>query len=201
MTRYGQGRGELQETLLFCCCVAGKNAMNTARGLERFLGRAGAFFGDHEGRYSPFQLVRLLVACDVDLPRAIMEAGLGCYNHRARTFRALVDSDLDLETCSVEDLEKIPGIGMKTSRFFVLHTRPGVEVAVVDTHVRKFLRDSGLAGMPRRGSVPPRLYRECERAFVDIWKRDHRDTKTLAEFDLMVWNAYAGHGSGGGRRT
>ncbi len=49
---------------------------------------------------------------------------------------------------TVEELERVPGVGPKSSRFFMLYRRPRVRVAVLDRHILHFLRDCGVRGVP-----------------------------------------------------
>lgn len=188
MTRYDLPNSELEEVILFCCAVAGKNALTTAKALDKFLlglreDCATLFCFDG----SPFELIR----CESqdNLAQRIKSCGMGCFNHRARTFLALANSDLDLKKCTFQELEEIPGIGPKTSRFFLLHTRRDVELAVLDTHILRFMSDLGYQ-VPR--STPTgKKYAQIERWFLREWRLDRRlSKKSLAEFDLAIWNRY-----------
>lgn len=184
MTRYDLSEQELEEVILFCCAVAGKNALTTAKALDKFLiglrADCSTLF-DLEG--SPFTLLR----CEKqdDLAQRLKSCGMGCYNHRARTFLALAHSDLDLKKCGIEELEQIPGIGPKTSRFFLLHTRENVRVAVLDTHILRFMRDLGV-DVPRSTPIGKK-YLELEQTFIGMADCSH---KSLAQFDLDIWNEY-----------
>jgi hypothetical protein len=123
MTNYERDDWELEEMIFFCVCVAGKNAMTTARGLESFLSVASfAAFVDDEPPWMPFKAIDWLFSHGINVAVLLKDAGIGCYNHRAQTFRELIKSDFDLKTCTVDDLETVKGIGMKTSRFFILHS-------------------------------------------------------------------------------
>ena len=184
ITQYDLSESELEEVMLFCCAVAGKNALTTAKALDKFLiglrADSSTLF-DMEG--SPFTLLR----CDYqdDLAQRLKSCGMGCYNHRARTFLALAYSDLDLKNCSIEELEKIPGIGPKTSRYFLLHTRRDIRVAVLDTHILKFMRDLGHE-VP--SSTPTgKRYLDLEQTFIGL---ADLSSKSLAQFDLDIWNEY-----------
>lgn len=184
MTQYDLSESKLEEVILFCCAVAGKNALTTAKALDKFLvglrADCSTLF-DVEG--SPFTLLR----CDYqdDLAQRLKSCGMGCYNHRARTFLALAHSGLDLKKCTVEELERIPGIGPKTSRFFLLHTRRDVRVAVLDTHILRYMSDLGHE-VPRSTPTAKR-YLELEQTFLGLADLSQ---KTLAQFDLDIWNEY-----------
>lgn len=166
--------------------------MTTARALDKFLDQGHRLvYGDNYWYYDPFAMLRSLSSKIGDrLPLMLKNCGLGCYNQRAYTFRALMNSDLDLQTCTVDDLEKISGIGPKTSRFFLLHTRENVQVAVIDTHILKFLRERNYP-IPLKVTLTPKRYAQYEKWFIGIWMAE--SDLTLAEFDLKLWNWYAGH--------
>lgn len=191
MTRYNQDKSELEETILFCCSVAGKNAMTTSKLLDVFLRYAHDYaFADPEPPYDPFDAIRGMFTVGINVALILKDCGFGCYNHRAKTFKQLVYSNIDLETCTTSDLEAISGIGMKTSRFFILHSRKDATVAPVDTHVCKFLKDQGII-KSAKVNLTPKRYLELEKAYIDLWK--NKPDIPLAEYDLAVWNHYAGH--------
>jgi thermostable 8-oxoguanine DNA glycosylase len=98
----------------------------------------------------------------------------------------LVNSKLNLRTCTVEDLESVYGIGSKTARCFIIHSRPDANCAGLDTHILKFLKSKG-HDVP--SSTPGRKqYKQLEQVFLGYVKQSG---KSVAEFDLGVWNSYA----------
>jgi thermostable 8-oxoguanine DNA glycosylase len=116
----------------------------------------------------------------------LRNAGIGCYNMKASYFFDLIYSDINLKKCSVEELEKIKGIGPKTARCFLLHSRPNQNYAGIDTHILKFLAAKGFE-VPK--STPTgRRYRELEKEFVKLAKKAK---KSVAEYDLEIWNEYS----------
>jgi len=204
MTRYDLNHTQLEEVILFCVCVAGKNATTTAKCLEEFFWLMDEFWEvEHTPYHNPLKPVTQgdpfgYIDCFNEylppdstykvsdfnvLSALIRQAGLGCYNQRARSFVALAKSGLDLKTCTIEDLEKIPGIGPKTSRFFVLHTRRDVEVASLDTHILKYMRDRGY-DVPKT-TPTGKKYLKIEKEFLQLAKKSG---KTMAQFDLDIWN-------------
>ena len=75
MTQYGKTETQLEETLLFACCVAGKNAISTAKALDRFLlaGHKVVYDGwTARRKYRPFD--RRAVAASL-YGEATMDAG------------------------------------------------------------------------------------------------------------------------------
>lgn len=181
ITNYHRSKEELEEVILWWVCAAGKNGVRAAQSLESFLS---------EWRWtanSPFGIVKYCSTKLKSLPELMRSHGIGCYNLKAKTFVALANSGLDLRICSVEDLEKIPGIGPKTARCFIIHSRPNQQYAGLDTHCKQFLRDLGY-------SVPQVLtkkkYKELELVFLSLCRKVKL---TVSELDLRIWNSYSGN--------
>lgn len=179
VTRFGMSDPELEVFLLFWVCAAGKKAKTAAANLDRML----KYGRESSGKSRPFDIISFFGG---GLPHIMKDHGIGCYNNKSRTMLALASSGLDLKTCSVTDLETIPGIGPKTSRCFMIHSREGVRHAGLDTHCLKYMREQGV-DVPK--STPTgRKYLELERIFLDM---ADRSGKTLAEFDLEIWRRYS----------
>ncbi len=172
LTDYG-----LQEILIFWICVAGKTASVIARAVDKLL-------TDLEGDI-PFEKIKRFG--QKSLPKKLKECGIGCYTLKAKAIWALVNSNMDLRTCTLEDLEKIPGIGRKTSRCFVMHSRPDANCAGLDVHILKFLRDKG-HNVPTSTPGSKKMYEELEKLFIKYAKKSG---KPIADFDLEVWKNYA----------
>lgn len=123
---------ELEHKLLYSMVVAGKSAKFADAAMARFL-------GDPDGDWTPLMFVEYLVKRGT-LRERLEEARTGNYTKLALAFEQAAAADIDLATCSPADLEAIHGIGPKTSRFFILWTRPDARCAALDTHVLKFLQ-------------------------------------------------------------
>jgi len=95
---------------------------------------------------------------------------------------------LNLRTCSVKDLEQIKGIGRKTSRCYVMHSRKNARCAGLDTHCLKFLADRGYK-VPKATPSSEKEYLRLENAFLQL---ADKSGMSVAEFDLAVWNEYSG---------
>ena len=181
-TDYNRTLPQLEATALFSVLVAGKAAIPTARALDRLLINAKEYINTKAHR--PFKILEL---CNrITISNLLLQSGIGCHTAKGRAVYELVHSGLDLRTCSVEDLEGIYGIGPKTSRFFVLHTRPNQQLAVLDVHLLRFLRDWGHT-VPAVTPSSTRRYKEIERTV--LWHANEA-RMSPAEFDLMVWNRY-----------
>lgn len=208
VTNYQRSDAELEEFLIFCVAVAGKTAMITAPKVHEFCeniqNRVGYLMPQREAP----PLACIVFALRRDYENLIWEemtkVKLGKYQTMMKMFRYLetVYDTLNLRKVTVAELEQVPGIGMKTSRFFVLHTNPAAPpMAVLDTHILKFLRESynildvGLKSTP----TSRRAYLNYERTFIDTfkWYKDNGFRGTLADFDLMIWVYYNNKMDGG----
>lgn len=179
VTKFDRTDAQLEEFWLFCICVAGKTAVQMATKLEAFLNTSRTVPGT-----SPFQVIRELIR-DNDLLDMLQLNRMGQYTKLEKAFTESLK--LDLRTCTVEDMEAIPGVGAKTARYFLLHTRKDQRIACLDTHVVRHMRDLGLT--TQKGTPPsgPK-YKALEDEFL---KLADASGMTTADFDLMIWNKYA----------
>lgn len=180
-TNFERSDSELEEALLFALLVAGKNALTTARLLDRFLNDYSHIGDTPFEIFSKFELTRL-----PKLSIALKDYGFGCYNSKAKGIYALVRANLNLRTCSTDDLEKIHGIGMKTSRFFILHSRLDAKCNPLDVHILRYLKDLGY-DVPKVTPSSKRIYLNIEKICIQLAKQAG---KTCADWDLGVWNMY-----------
>lgn len=182
---------QLEEFLLFSIVVAGKGAFQQATKLEEFLSRA-------HGR-TPFGLVRVM-DMDGTLIDFLRQCKMGQYNRISTAFRGVAhffkwnpDSERHspLRDIPVERLECVKGIGMKTARFFAMHTRPFQQFACLDTHILQWLGEKGHV-VPR--TTPQGIkYLELEKVFLDYCKQMG---KLPADLDLEIWNSRHEQASG-----
>lgn len=178
-TNFNLDTNGLQEYILFCIAVAGKRAIKTAKLLDTFL----------EGSDEPFKFVRSFPNREAVRERMI-EIGFGCHDTKSKGFWWIAHSELDLKTCSIEELETCPGIGMKSSRYFVMHTRAKErKVACLDTHILKYMRDSGFQNIPKNTPTPKQYFR-IEKEYLKICENLNEHP---AHLDLKIWNEYAGY--------
>lgn len=178
ITNYNLTVPELEEHLLWWVCAAGKNGTTASRLLDKFLIKINGY------NITPFSALRM-VPPQLIAPM-LKSCGIGCHSHKARTMNELVERKLNLKTCTAEDLEEIYGIGMKTSRCFILHSRKGAQYAGLDTHVLKFLRAEGYDAP--KSTPSKKKYLELEKIFLEIAKKKN---KLPADLDLEIWNAYS----------
>lgn len=178
ITKYDRDDRELELFFLFTIFVANKPAMVTAEKLT-----------------SMFQNIRRL-------PRAYLKwlgptkrmnlwrrHKLGQYTRIEGAVAASLD--LPLRTCLVGHLTGVPGIGNKTARYFLLHSRRAANYAVIDTHILKYLRAKGFSA-PTSTPSTNNQYEILECLWLEEIKRDFPGM-TAAEADLAIWRQYSGH--------
>lgn len=176
ITNFYRTTPQLQEFLLFCVCVAGKNAKVQAKKLEQW---SVPQYG------SPFRQI----GETIDLEQDLRVYKFGKYKTLVPCFMQLADSGIDLKTCTREELIKFPGIGMKTASLFLLHTRRRAEVAYLDTHILKWLSQYH-AETPKVSPQSLKQYLKYERFFLNlVWILF--PNCTYAEIDLHIWRNYA----------
>jgi hypothetical protein len=203
----GATQAELEEFLWFSIAVAGHNAANTAVGIDKFINSLPAPEFEPArplarlARWQATECFRL--PCDATgwdggwsletriamLAELVKQAGLGCHSQRAASFLDLMEkvgAGLDIATCTVEQLEDVHGIGKKTSRFFVMYTRPGKHrYAILDVHILDWLRSQGYQA-PKHTPKATSTYNRLEQEFIR--EADARGVTPL-ELDAAIWKA------------
>jgi len=195
VTNYEQTDRQLEEFILFWVCAAGKNGRTAARCLNGLLNDIGG----HD--MGPFNAIKMWAYYEhpetfEGWPEMLRDNGIGCYTSKSKTMFQLALSELDLRTCTASDLESIHGIGPKTARCFLLHSREGAQVAGLDTHMLKHLRAAG-HDVPK--STPTgKKYLELERIVLEQAKEAGM---TPAAWDLAVWTKYSIKSTPGNKKT
>ncbi len=91
---------------------------------------------------------------------------------------------LNLRTCTREDLVTLPGYGLKSASMLMLFTRPGLQLACLDTHILQYMQRKRLcAGIPKT-TPSGNEYLRLEKAFLH-----HCDElgRVPAELDFEIW--------------
>ena len=181
ITDFNRGPYELQEFLLFCISVAGKNAVTQAQKLEEFLA------GRSSLNVTPFAHVRTLDA-EGRLRSEMERVKLGKYGLLVPGFRAAALLDDRLTQVDRKELAELPGVGLKTASFFLLHSRPAQRLAVLDTYVLKFIgRTHPKMVLPP--TSPQRLHRYLELESVFLGECLKSGQLDPAQADLNCWNS------------
>lgn len=177
ITKFDRTQAELEEFLLFCIVAAGKNSKVQAKKLDEFL------FNVDE--LSPFEWVRELVKTK-SLRAALERVKLGQYNRLETAFYQVAHCIFPKD-CSLSALESVDGIGSKTARFFILHSRPDQQLAVLDTHILRYMRE--VHGIKTPKATPPKKskrYADLQTQFLALVPTG----TSVADFDLSIWNYY-----------
>ena len=182
ITDFNRTKADLELFAIFAVCVAGKKAQQTAD-------KVNDHFRDTETptkRLTPFETIKSLIKIRV-FGAYLQMAKVGQYKRIYRALRDLAESGIDLKTCSVEDLEAIHGIGPKTSRFIIMHSRPNQRLATLDTHILRWMRDQGIE-TPKATPQSKKLYKELEQKFLTLC-----DKRAIlpSQLDLKIWKQYS----------
>lgn len=167
----------LQEFWIFSICVAGKNADRTAKLVSELL--------TDKRELLPFTYVGQLVDNGL-LAQKLRKLRFGQYNRIERALTESISLAPRLDSCTVDELETIFGVGMKTSRFFLMYSRKDVRIAALDTHILKFLRDKGYDAP--KSTPSGKKYLELEKAFL---VEADKIGVPIPDLDLYLWKLYS----------
>ena len=188
ITNYNRADHELELFLLFCIVVAGKTAYIQAGKLQSFLESVNIRLMMPD-IVSPFQTIKSAEQHGI-LKQEIEKAKLGQYKKIYAAFKYISENELGLKSITPKELELIPGVGMKTSRFFLLHSNQEFKnnIAILDTHILKFIKENIKDRAPRSTPTIKVTYKYWEDIFLH-WCEING--KNVADFDLEVWKSYA----------
>jgi hypothetical protein len=116
----------LELHILFWIFAAGKNGHTASKCLNNILEEHSV----KTGITGPFDIIQTIE----NLPQELKKFGVGCFNNKAKTIKFLIEKELDLSTCTIEQLEDVWGLGPKSVRCFLIHTRENQELAGLDRH-------------------------------------------------------------------
>ena len=184
ITKYDRTRRELENFLVFSIVVAGKKSDTQAQKLKDFYASRVLHGLDYVGL---FDYIRYLKKEGALIPELEL-VKMGQYIRISKALSALVDKELNLRECSLEDLVSVDGISFKTANFFLTHTRRRHNVPVLDTHVLKFLKDQGIENVPKSTPQVFKVYNFFADKFVEIAERMKM---SVADLDLKVWKQYS----------
>lgn len=180
ITMFNRSVYSLQEFWLFSMIVAGKNAKVAAKATERLVSISHRYSTDI------FSGIRLLNRFG-QLENALKEARTG---QCTRLVKGIMQSTgLNLQTCTVEDLEAIYGVGPKTARFFLVHSRPNQKYAILDTHILAHLRHLGVDAP--KTTPTGKKYAELEKLVLELAAVVGMSP---ADYDLYIWNQRSKNG-------
>ena len=200
ITDFSRDTNQLEAFWLFCMFVAGKNSDYASRCLSKLIHASNQLAHkrddddnfvlvplgsiEEKGIFNYFKSIG-----EYGIHNALVANRVGQYT---RLTKGVMQSlDLNLKTCTLEDLLKIHGVGNKTARFFLLHTREGCDYAVLDTHILAWLRTHGVEEAPKTTTTDSKVYRTLEKKFRYMSRLSYPHL-TDAEIDLLVWSIQSG---------
>lgn len=182
ITNYARTQNEMEEFLLFSIMVAGKSAKTTTQKLDQFLAQRDTWGLDDK---SPLEYIKWLIHQD-RLKEQLMAHKLGQYARLEKAFTGIIKFKGRLNKIGVQDLEGVVGIGPKTARFFILHSREDARLAVLDTHILKWLK---LHGENAPKTTPTgKKYAMLEQSFLNYAEKYDLHP---ADLDLHIWKHYS----------
>jgi len=184
ITDFNRSDYELEEFFLFSIFVAGKTASIIEKKLEIFLEPA------RKASLTPLQYLKSVLVINESRSKSVKRLSqllkkykMGRYDVLSIAMYQIITEGINLRTCTVDDLENIHGIGPKTSRFFIMHSRQDTRVAALDTHILSWLKMQGYT-VPK--STPSgRKYKFLESIFLQ--EADKRNISPHV-LDLDIWN-------------
>ena len=215
ITDYNRNDWDLQEFFFFAVAVAGKKSDQTAQKVQELTDFISEMFVENpyyfeNGNRTETGIIHYLAYC---LHPNGMDAGVellktykfGKYNQWQKfldwwrqMLRYMDGACLSdwLREASLLDLEQIPSVGKKTSRFFKLHSDPEANCVPLDTHILKFVRDKHCHDpnyIPKTTPTSIYEYQSIE-TFALQYMRNYmaqKRMKTLAQADQAIWSSYA----------
>jgi hypothetical protein len=182
VTNYNRTQYQLQEFILFGINVAGKKSSIEAPKLEVFIERAKNITKET----LPFNCIRKLI--ELGRLQEIMHwAKLSPYKQRYNSYVA-VSKIQDLQTVTLNKLLEVAGIGLKTARFFLSHSREDFDEPMLDTHILRFLRDQGHKDAPKSTPSSLPIYSYYANAFKMLARTLG---KSVTDLDLEIWKKYS----------
>ena len=178
ITDFNRTDSQLEMFWLFCISVAGKNSDTTSKLLSLM------FYSQQD---SPFEFLRDLGQTGIHNMLVVHRSGQ--YRRISKAFTQSLG--LDLRTCTLEDLLSIYGVGPKTARFFLLHSREDCQHAVLDTHILKWMKDHGIDNAPDTTPQNKKTYIEYENMFY-LLVQHYFPGLSLAQADLLIWTQQSG---------
>ena len=187
ITNFNRTNEELELFFLFCIFVANKNSSVTALKVNSMAEEMAEQFGKNS---SPFRYINQMVKYG-KITGWLEKWKIGQYKRFTETMKQIAQTFVIegryLENCSVADLQDIKGVGMKTARFFALHSRPTCTLAVLDTHVLKWLKEI----YDTTHTSTPSNYQDYKLLEGLFLGECYKWQKSAVEMDTFIWKYYS----------
>ena len=173
---------EKEYFLIFSIIVAGRNAKMATEKTWRLLEFTW-------GEETPFDLIKHYIDHNT-LTQKLKSLKIGQYTRIEKALKDIIN--LNVETCTLDDLLACHGVGNKTARFFLLNTRKDAEYAVLDTHVLKWLNSlfGNWMSVPKSTPTSGSRYALWEYKAIQTMKKEYPE-RTLAQADFEIWKTFA----------
>jgi len=173
---------EKEYFLIFSVIVAGRNAKMAVEKTWRLLEFTW-------GEETPFDLIKHYID-NKTLVQKLKSLKIGQYTRIEKALKDIIN--LNVETCTLDDLLACHGVGNKTARFFLLNTRKNAEYAVLDTHVLKWLNNllGNWRSVPKSTPTSESRYALWEYEAIQAMKQEYPE-RTLAQADFEIWKTFA----------
>ncbi len=174
ITNFSRSSEELTAFLMWCTVTPGK--------------RSDVITPKFNSMFTKRTPTSLIKAHGKTIRSHLEKAGIGQYDRISKCWKqiaSLVKPRNQLADISRDELVKIDGIGPKTSSFFVAHSQPWSEIAVLDVHILRFLQEQ-FPSYPVPVQTPQDLdeYKRLEYMFLGI--SASRDMAPH-ELDTEIW--------------
>jgi len=186
-------RANLEWWILFTIAVAGKTAKQIEKKMRAFFDLEPRRLNDGDP-IPPFTIVEIMIQ-NGELGRNLRKVKLGKYTLLNKGFRKAITLDLDLLASAdfphaLDLLTVVPGLGPKGARMILMYAFPHHQNqwVVLDTHILRWLREQGIADVPRATPPEGRTYKRLEREFKVL--ADARNL-TTRQLDTDIWTAYS----------
>lgn len=110
---------------------------------------------------------------------------IGRYTFLIKFFDYIKNNYIDLFNCTIQDLEKIPCVGKKTSRFFVMYSKETNNIAILDRHILTYLNKFKITDI--KNTPTGKMYDDLEKQFIYIFEKYSNFKGNLYDFDLAIW--------------
>jgi hypothetical protein len=213
ITDYNRNEWDLQAFFFFAVAVQGKNSNQTARKVQDLLDHISEQFVEnpfYEEYLTETGVIHYLLgeqdegSAGVNL---LKEFKFGKYNQWEKLIDYMKCLKWDLmDKCnmtigdwlrksSYEELEALPSVGRKTSRFFKLHSDPEARCVPLDTHILKFVRGKHCHDyIPKSTPTSRHKYQYIETLalrYMGDYVAQSSTCSTIAQADLEIWKSYA----------
>lgn len=170
---------EIEAFLLYCVVSNGKNTKLTIRKIESFINEL------YERREN------IKISECVELAK---KNKLGKYSILENFFYHIAKNEINpnkLRTISVSELEEIPGMGIKNSRFFKNSTDSTAKYGVLDVFTLSFLQDfyKPYLKIQINKKLSRKNYLKYEEIYLNTYKMYEKEI-SLHDFDKLICSYY-----------